>query len=202
MNKKTMYIIAIILVVIFIVKLLTMRKSKLEHLTPTSDEAIQNLASLYNKDKLTIGSMNITGTATAESVVSGPISTTKIQFGKQFDILPGIDDNDTYIRIYKRGVTPNTNWNAADYNSIALADVHSFSAGQSMTSLDKRISALEGSCVRKGPVTISASYGNAFGNARNNIPLRISDNYYLRAWYNPNEDNAANSLGSQLTISQ
>jgi hypothetical protein len=45
--------------------------NKLEHLTPQSDEAIQNIASLYNKDKLTIGSLDVTGKANVESVEIG-----------------------------------------------------------------------------------------------------------------------------------
>lgn len=52
MNYQT--IIIIVLVIIIVLILITNNKEKLEHLTSQSDEAIQNLASLYNKDQLTI----------------------------------------------------------------------------------------------------------------------------------------------------
>jgi len=56
MNNQTIYIIIAIFLIIFFISILTIskRKDKLEHLTTQSDEAIQNIASLYNKDKLTV----------------------------------------------------------------------------------------------------------------------------------------------------
>ena len=52
MNQQT--IIIILLVIIIVVLIYIIKNKKLEHLTVNSDEAIQNLASLYNKDELTI----------------------------------------------------------------------------------------------------------------------------------------------------
>jgi hypothetical protein len=48
--------------------------NKLEHLTQKSDEAIQNIASLYNKDQLTIGSLNVTGEANAGTLTAGSVT--------------------------------------------------------------------------------------------------------------------------------
>jgi len=67
--NKTVLIIGIFLI-IFLWKLFTIRK--LEHLTAESDEAIQNLASLYNKDNLTIGNLIVTNNATVSGTLSGP----------------------------------------------------------------------------------------------------------------------------------
>lgn len=204
MTNTIVFIIILIFLMICLAIVYSIKN--LEHFTTQSDEAIQNVASLYNKDNLTIGSMNVTGETNTGSMnvtgdtTTGSLSTKKIQLGKQFDILSGLNDSDTYIRIYKRGIAPNTNLNPADYHSIAVADLHSFSAGQSMTSLHNRISALENTCVRKGPVTISASYGGTY--PRDNMPLRISDGWFLRAYPTPSDDNNANSLGSKLSISQ
>ncbi|ARF10074.1 hypothetical protein Indivirus_12_2 [Indivirus ILV1] len=64
MNQEIIYLIAVVFVIIIVIKLLTMSKAKLEHLTSTSDEAIQNIASLYNKDQMTIGNLTATGTTT------------------------------------------------------------------------------------------------------------------------------------------
>ena len=55
--NKNLIIIGIIIVIL--IGIILYNKSKLEHLTITSDEAIQNIASLYNKDELTIGKMTI-----------------------------------------------------------------------------------------------------------------------------------------------
>jgi hypothetical protein len=63
MNK--LIIIICVFLSIFLMKLYSIEK--LEHLTNQSDEAIQNIASLYNKDQLTIGALNVTGKATANS---------------------------------------------------------------------------------------------------------------------------------------
>jgi len=50
----TILIIGII-IIILVILILTNKPEKLEHLTFQSEEALQNLASLYNKDAMTIG---------------------------------------------------------------------------------------------------------------------------------------------------
>ena len=58
MNNQTIIIIVVIFLIILFVKLfITKRQDNFEHLTTQSDEAVQNLASLYNKDQLTIGQL-------------------------------------------------------------------------------------------------------------------------------------------------
>jgi len=65
-----------------------------EHLTQQSDEAIQNLASLYNKDQLTIKDMNITNGLTTNSLTAS-----------SFNLLPkGI------IVAWNGGPTPPKGW--------------------------------------------------------------------------------------------
>ncbi len=130
-----MYIIIIIFIVISIVKLLTSKRNKLEHLTQQSDEAIQNLASLYNKDKLTIGSMEITGPMTAATgnistinsvtgnITNGNITnikTNKIQLGDKW-LFSGVGDayaNDDWLRLYK------TNGSADYYGGVAMGKLY------------------------------------------------------------------------------
>jgi len=76
MTNQTIYIIIAIFLVIFFVKLLTISKhqnNKLEHLTSQSDEAVQNLASLYNKDQLTIAKITATGSITDKSMNTNTI---------------------------------------------------------------------------------------------------------------------------------
>jgi uncharacterized membrane protein len=72
MNK--LIIIICVFLSIFLVKLYSIEK--LEHLTLQSDEAIQNLSSMYNKDQLTIGALNVTGIATANSFTDRSMNTT------------------------------------------------------------------------------------------------------------------------------
>ena len=74
MNNQTIFIIIIIFLVIGLAKIYIIRNKNLEHLTVASDEAIQNLSSLYNKDQLTIG---------------------KLQLGDKF-IVSGVDADDTF----------------------------------------------------------------------------------------------------------
>ncbi|MCJ7636269.1 MAG: hypothetical protein MUO21_02135, partial [Nitrososphaeraceae archaeon] len=74
--NNTIYIIIIIFVIIFLVKLFTIRKS--EHLTQTSDEAIQNLASLYNKDKLTVTNLTVPESANLNNAIINTITATNL----------------------------------------------------------------------------------------------------------------------------
>jgi hypothetical protein len=68
---QIIYIIISIFLIILLAKIFI--QDKLEHLTTNSDEAIQNVASLYNKDQLTIGNLNVTSNVTAESLNAGSL---------------------------------------------------------------------------------------------------------------------------------
>ena len=70
MNNLIIFIIIIILLIIFLHRLCIKQSGKLEHLTPESDEAIQNVASLYNANKMTIGQLNSTGDVNAAGNVN------------------------------------------------------------------------------------------------------------------------------------
>ncbi|MCJ7636270.1 MAG: hypothetical protein MUO21_02140 [Nitrososphaeraceae archaeon] len=162
MDNNTIYIIIIIFVIIFLVKLFTIRK--LEHLTQSSDEAIQNLASLYNKDQLTIGTIKAT---------------------QLFDESMG---SNTTVKAYidSKITTQINNLNAASAN------------------LQNQINSLNGALgqyVRKGPIDLRVSYNAGYGNpGRDNWPISISDNYFLRSWHTPGQDAAANALGGRFSI--
>ena len=73
MNNFTIFIVVSIFLIIYLIKLYIISTNNTEHLTSQSDEAIQNLASLYNKDNLTIGNINATGTVTAGTVTAGKL---------------------------------------------------------------------------------------------------------------------------------
>lgn len=70
MNNLIIYIIIGIISVlaIYLVSRNKLSTSKLEHLTIQSDEAIQNINSMFNKDKLIITNANITGTLSGKAV--------------------------------------------------------------------------------------------------------------------------------------
>ena len=74
MNTFELIVIIIIFLIIFLVKIYNIKK--LEHLTTQSDEAVQNLASLYNKDQLTIGKINVVNDANLKNAT---IEEAKIQ---------------------------------------------------------------------------------------------------------------------------
>ena len=59
--NTTINILFIVIIIAIIIIYYLISSKKLEHLTNQSDEAIQNLASLYNEDKLTIKDLNVTG---------------------------------------------------------------------------------------------------------------------------------------------
>lgn len=138
------YIVLIIFLIIFIIKLITVESfENLEHLTLQSDEAIQNLASLYNKDKLTIGNLNVTGdisgnipvltsananianlNATTGTVTN--LKTDKLMLGNKW-LLSGVGDgytNDDWLRFLKTdgssgyygGIATGKLWVQADIN--------------------------------------------------------------------------------------
>jgi hypothetical protein len=79
-NFNIFVIIGIFVIICLAILCIVCFKNKLEHLTMESDEAIQNLASLYNVDQLTIGKLNATGIVQAEQLVDaslGPNMTVK-----------------------------------------------------------------------------------------------------------------------------
>jgi len=66
MNNLIVFIVICIIVIVLATSKLSI--SKLEHLTIQSDEAIQNINSMFNKDKLIITNANITGTLSGKVV--------------------------------------------------------------------------------------------------------------------------------------
>jgi len=142
MDNQTIYIIIAIFLIIFFVKFLTISKdNKLEHLTTQSDEAIQNLASLYNKDKLTIGSMDVTGSTTTAT-----LKTNKLQLGDKwsFSAVGDAYANDEWLRLFK------TDGSGAYYGGLA--------AGKLWASTDA-----------SGNPTFSGDVGGALNNLNNRI---------------------------------
>ena len=97
MNKFLIFLIIIIFIILFAIKIYSIGSNSLssyslgsrslgsrslgsrslEHLTNQSDEAIQNLASLYNKDELTIGKLNVTGDSSVTGNITGGTLTDK-----------------------------------------------------------------------------------------------------------------------------
>jgi len=74
-NKYTVFLLLAIVVIAFL-------WNKNEHLdtSPLSNEAIQSIASVYNKDNLTVTNINATGNLLTGGIIrtSGNISTTAI----------------------------------------------------------------------------------------------------------------------------
>ena len=92
MNKFLIFLIIIIFIILLAIKIYSIGSNSLssyslgsrslgsrslEHLTNQSDEAIQNLASLYNKDELTIGKLNVTGDSSVTGNITGGTLTDK-----------------------------------------------------------------------------------------------------------------------------
>jgi len=72
----------------------------------TSDEAIKNIASIYNTDKMTLTNLNVTGNADLNKATiknADIIKTNKLQFGDKF-LMSGVGDfytNDDWLRFMK-----------------------------------------------------------------------------------------------------
>ena len=68
----------------------------------TNDEALKNIASLYNTQEMQVSNINVTNNATAKDViVSDKVKTGKLQLGDKF-LLSGVGDaqtNDTWLRL-------------------------------------------------------------------------------------------------------
>jgi hypothetical protein len=80
MNKLTVFVIISIFVIICLSKIyIVYCKNNLEHLTVNSDEAIQNVASLYNTDQLTIGKINATGIVKAEQLIDASLNSPSVK---------------------------------------------------------------------------------------------------------------------------
>ena len=110
MNNLTLFVIISIFVIICLSKIyIVYCKNNLEHLTANSDEAIQNLASLYNTDQLTIGKINATGKVESEQIQSKFIKTDRLQLGDKWILTgsgkdaAGVDD--TWLRFMNPGQT-------------------------------------------------------------------------------------------------
>ncbi len=156
MNKETIYIIIIVLVIIFIIKLLTIRKSKLEHLTPISDEAIQNLSSLYNKDQLSITNLTATGNTNLNNTAITNVKTNKLQLGDKW-LFSGVGDagaNDDWLRLLK------TDGSNAYYGGLAAGRLYDARIGDLssvVTNLQNQINSLQAQVNQR--VVIGGRYG-------------------------------------------
>ncbi len=144
MMQETIFIIVIIFVVILAIKWLSMQK--LEHLTPTSDEAIQNVASLYNKDQLTITNLTATGNTSLNNTTiknADTIKTGKLFLGDKW-LFSGVGDagsNDDWLRLLK---TDGTN---AYYGGLAAGRLYDARIGDlstAVTNLQNQINNLNG----------------------------------------------------------
>jgi hypothetical protein len=199
MDRNCIYIIIFVLLILFIFIKISNRR-KFEHLT--NDEAVKNVASLYNTDQLTATNLIATGSTT----------TPKLQLGNKW-VLSGVagtdGNNDGWLRLlgangqYYGGLAAGQLWVGGAYNSDvagALNDLNNRlnAANAATESLTARVAAIESGYVKKGPINLVASYSNAYGNARTNNPVMISENYYLRSW--PTTDATAINLASQLAI--
>ena len=185
-------IIIVLIVVIIIILIYSYPKSQENF---TNDEAIQNVASLYNSGMATVTNLNATGS----------ITTPKIQLGNKW-VLSGATDtsgnNDSWLRL----LGPNGQY----YGGLAAGQLYVAGAyqpdvGAALNDLNNRLNAantaitnLQNNYVKKGPINLVASYVAGYGNnAGTNVPVRVSDNYNLRSW---NPDGTANNLASQLSI--
>lgn len=94
-------IIIFFLFIVMILLMMILYNKKLEHLTVQSDEAIQNISSLYNKDQLTIGNLNVT----KQSTIEDKMTTKDLVTTGTFNLLPkGI------IVAWNGGITPPAGW--------------------------------------------------------------------------------------------
>ncbi|ARF10075.1 hypothetical protein Indivirus_12_3 [Indivirus ILV1] len=155
MNQETIYLIAVVFVIIIVIKLLTMSKAKLEHLTSTSDEAIQNIASLYNKDQMTIGNLTATGTTTLNNVTASngnidTIKTGKLLLGNKWILTGTGKDTQGYDDNWLRFIDTNGKY----YGGVAAGTFYDASMGmtikQYIDTTANNINAEINNCVKIG----------------------------------------------------
>jgi len=137
----------------------------------SSDEAIQNIASLYNQGKLEVTDFTSTGTATlgtANITNVNAQSITDASVGSTMKVMrDNLQGQITALKTYVEG--PLTQWIIGQDNLR----------------------------VSKGPINLVASY-NYDGNSRTNWPVLVSDNYFLRA--HPNASNNQTNVGATFSI--
>jgi hypothetical protein len=159
MNNLTIFTIISIFLIICLAKIyIVCFRNNLEHLTMESDEAIQNLASLYNVDQLTIGKINSTGNMIAAGTVeseqlqtknvntntvqTNTINAGKLQLGNKW-IFSGVGDasaNDTWLRLLQPGT-------ATYYGGLATGQLYDASMGNTVKAyIDSQIQANRPSC--------------------------------------------------------
>lgn len=197
LDSQSFRIILIIFIICFVI-IFKYNNTQIEHLT--NDEAVKNIASLYNTQALTATNLTATNSTT----------TPKIQLGNKW-VLSGVADtsgtNDEWLRLlnssgqYYGGLAANKLWVANSYNSDvggALTDLNT-RINALNTKVDAAIANLNATVVKKGPINLVATYSGYYGNARTNQPIKVSENYFLRSWPNA-DDSTANNLASQLSI--
>ncbi len=190
--------IIIIIVILFIILFLFNKQKQRENFT--NDEAIQNVASLYNSGLATV--TNLTAT---NSIVTNSIATPKIQLGNKWVLSGAVDasgNNDDWLRLlgangqYYGGIAMSKLWVGNAYNNDVGAALNDLNAR--LNAANANIERLKNEYVKKGPINLVASYSGAYGNPRTNNPLRISENYYLRSY--PTPDGTADNLSSTISI--
>ncbi len=185
--------IIIIIVVLIVILLLFKKQGLYENFT--NDEAIQNVASLYNSGMATVTNLTATNS----------IVTPKLQLGNKW-VLSGAADtsgnNDEWLRLlaangqYYGGIAMSKLWVGNAYNNDVGAALNDLNAR--LNAANANIERLKNEYVKKGPINLVATYSGAYGNPRTNNPLRISENYYLRSY--PTPDGTADNLGSTISI--
>jgi len=99
----------------------------------TSDEAIKNIASIYNTDKMVVTNLNVTGEEVANSIKTG-----KLQLGNKWFLTGSGKDTQGYDDEWLRFVDAKGGY----YGGIAVGKVFDASAGGQLSSV---VSGLQGS---------------------------------------------------------
>lgn len=140
MNRLIGPIIIILFIVIFIAKLWS---QKLEHLTLKSDEAVQNLYSLYNKDNFYFGTLT-SEIANIKKADTDTIKLKKLYVGDKW-LFSGVGDasaNDDWLRLYK------TDGSAAYYGGLAAGKLSDSRIGDLVDVKNKLQGGIDGTNAR------------------------------------------------------
>jgi len=198
MDRNCIYIIIFVLLILFIFIKISNRR-KFEHLT--NDEAVKNVASLYNTGQLTATNLTATGSTT----------TPKLQLGNKW-VLSGVagtdGNNDGWLRLlgtngqYYGGLAAGQLWVGGAYNSDvagALNDLNNRlnAANAANASLTARVAAIESGYVKRGTNInlFTTSPGGPCSPAPNHTKVIVSDDFVLRS-----DSRARFDCGSQFSI--
>jgi hypothetical protein len=97
MEYKLLFIILLIVLIIY-------KNSTIENMADLTPEAIQNIASVYNKDNLNVTNMTTSGNLKAGNMETDKLKTNTIQLGNKWLITAGKDvfgSNDDWLRLGK-----------------------------------------------------------------------------------------------------